>query len=301
MILVAVSIFAAGAHAVRLTVEIIPVVKGGTFYMDHSEMINETHKFHTYWENWGSVACENRLRVDIYNGTLSDLRLDDGKIDSLNQKNQRLLEHTAWSMPERFNPGTNSDLFAYYRPFNITGNFTAQPRVYSCNEIFYIDPINISIEKKFTNQSLEDHFERVDIKNINKSSIMITLVPKHDMNSTVVVPQKHLAGWVVPYSMFEDMEAGEEHERTLDYKPSVWRPRHMTLGFIIDDGGSYVKKDFIIQEDENIRYTDYLIAGLMLLFVSLVIYKKYMKISYGRNKKKEIHDGDDIKGPEKTD
>jgi len=80
-----------------------------------------------------------------------------------------------------FNPGANDNLYTYWYPYNISGNFTAQFRLYSCNEIYEKPPFTFEVLpwKEFPPINEEGKlFNKIEIKNINESNIEIVVKQK---------------------------------------------------------------------------------------------------------------------------
>ena len=262
--------------ASKLLVEILPVIKGETRYINYSTDVNQTpQKIWTYWEDKGSVGCTNRLRIDIYNASIDKLtKPGNFSIDPLNITNQNRRIYTAWSKAVQFNSGANDNLITYWYPYNISGNFTAQFRLYSCNEIYEKPPFMFEVMpwKEFPPINEENElFDKIEIKNINESNIEIRVKPKEDMNNTLIIPEKYPHGWIFEYGYFDKMKKGKEYSANINYAAGIWSPENVTLAFVTEDGKHYFQKTFLIKKEPSFDWAAVIaIWGWFIAIISLL-------------------------------
>lgn len=260
------------ASAAKLSIEILPTIKGTTYFVNYSEIINHTpQKIWTYWEDKGSVGCTNRLRIDIYNETTEKLKkTNTGFIDPLNTTNQNKLIYTAWSKPIPFHPGANDNLITYWYPYNLSGNFTAQFRLYSCNEIYEKPPFTFEVINwtKFPDAAESQAlFEKISIKNKDENRIEITLKPKKDTDNLLILPQKYPRGWLFEHAKIDKLKKGKEHVINLNYIPGIWYPTNVTFSFVTEDGAHYIKKDFRIEKVESVDWLSLITTICIILTI----------------------------------
>jgi len=280
--LVTFALIISGVSAARLSIEVLPVIKGLTYFVNYTETVNQTpQKIWTYWEDKGSVGCTNRLRIDIYNSSIDKLKKTPQEfIDSLNPSNQNKLQCTAWSKAVLFSPGENNNLVTYWYPFNISGNFTGQFRLYSCNEIYEKPPFTFEVlkwQQSTDSADSEELFEKIAIKNNDENNIEITLKSRQDMNDLLILPAKYPRGWIFEYAKIDQLKKGRESKISMAYVPGIWTPTNITLHFVTENGMYHFEKEFAIekqQSDDRILFAT-IAAIIFILIVFIVKYKTH--------------------------
>lgn len=278
------------ASAINLFIEIEPIIKGITYFVNYSAVVNHTpQKIWTYWEDKGSVRCTNQLRIDIYNGTGKKLhKTAEETIDSLNKENQNKLIYTAWSKPVPFHPGANNNIITYWYPYNLSANVTAQFRLYSCNEIYKKPPFTFEVLNWTSFPDInktQKLFDKISIKNKGETHIEITLTSREDITNLLVLPEKYPRGWLFEYAKITELKKGKETKVNIPYTAGIWRPATVTLAFVTEDGAHYLKKDHLI---DKVPATDWL-SRLSTICIILVI-ALFFFIAYRRHKSKTIPD-----------
>ncbi|MCK5698297.1 MAG: hypothetical protein KAH93_00465, partial [Candidatus Aenigmarchaeota archaeon] len=252
-----------------------PLFKGLTYFVNYTETVNQTpQKIWTYWEDKGSIGCTNRLRIDIYNSSIDKLKkTPEGFIDPLNTSNQNKLQYTAWSKEVLFSPGENDYLVTYWYPFNISGKFTGQFRLYSCNEIYEKPPFAFEVLKwqQFPEPAdSEKMFEKIAIKNNDENNIEITLKSRQDLNNLLILPAKYPRGWIFEYAKIDQLKKGREIKIPMSYIPGIWAPTNITLHFVTEDGTYYFEKEFTIEKQQSDNRI--LFATITTIFFILTIF-----------------------------
>ncbi len=292
--LIGLAYLTSNASAINLFVEIEPIIKGTTYFVNYSTIINHTpQKIWTYWEDKGSVGCTNQLRIDIYDGTMKELhKTPEETIDSLDKENQNRLIYTAWSKPTPFHPGANNNLITYWYPYNFSANVTAQFRMYSCNEIYKKPPFTFEVLNwtRFpdTNKT-QKLFDKINIINKDETHIEITLTSSEDITNLLILPEKYPRGWIFEYAKITELKKGKETKVNIPYTAGIWRPATVTLAFVTEDGTHYLKKDYLI---DKVPVTDWLSIFSAISIILLIT--TFFFIAYRRHRSKTLPDKDTV-------
>lgn len=205
------------ASAYSVKIDILESFEGEpVFFMANiSENLVE---FTTEFYNKGSVPYKARARIDIFD-------------------NNSLI-FSGWSKEKPLMTG-NRDIFRIFWYSENAGNFTALLRVYFGNEIFTYDSINVTINKTSV---AEDAIE-ISVSEMSYSDIKFNIESKS--KETVLIPYEYPTGW-----MFEQA-ISDNKEVIINYEPSLWLPRSVSVYAVSSDGKYYGKEKFMLDVEEN--------------------------------------------------
>ncbi len=260
------------AFGLTLLIQIVPVVSGYVDYLDYAQDINNSfQKITINWQNSGSVGCNVQVRANI---------LHEG-----------IYLYTAWSNAESIYPGGYNLFEIYYYDVNGSGNYSAELKIYMCDEIFEGPKINFMMAyNNSTNLTETIAKSRNDIKIYTKSEnekITVDITSKKNISNFVMFPQKSLPGWRIPAVHAGNISAGETKTIVLNYKRNINEEARVYLALASPNDNIYtpiivdVKKEM---PKQNIYYSLFIVSFAANI-VLLVLLKAYMNKKKGEKAK----------------
>lgn len=239
-------------YAMAVSVEVESTVDGTSSFFEFDNFSVVSVRFD--WENIGSIDCNARLRIDI--------------IDNLSKI------HTSWSEKYALAPGEGKLFKVYYLP-DKSGNYTAEVKLYYCNEIIDLTSFNFS-------------FSRPEFKDLNISIETISTENKVDfilesgtnLNELKIVSKDFPKGWIFNSVNVEGLKEDEKKTVTLNYEPAVWMPRNVTFAIISGD----MYKEVEVKLEKEKEPTFLLIKVLVLLLIISFISNIYFLRRNRKNK-----------------
>jgi hypothetical protein len=196
-------------------------------------------RFQIEFYNVGSVAYKARIRLDTN--------------DSQNV-------FTGWSDEKSLMPGDRNSYDIYWYT-NSTGNFSAKAKVYFANEIF---EQKFNVEKK-TSSFSENVFEITNFRTYD-NFIVFDLKSNQDAKNVVVIPTNMPIGWIFEQKKIDSLNRGATKNIVIQYYPSVWTLKNVTLMIASDEGRYYSEKTFELSKETGILwFFHYFIDRLKML------------------------------------
>jgi hypothetical protein len=230
------------ASALDIGIGINEEIKGNLFDMKITAGPPQKHIL--LWANTGSVDCQSRARVEIYN-----------------TQDQRVF--TAWSHLERLSPSQEAEfrLYSNLPP----GQYTLRIRVYHCNEVFDQNPVNLTITRE------PEHAGSIDFVSysVREGFLDVSVRSSHDLENVAIVPEGFPAGWVFSQGFIESLRAGEAMTATIPLEPSVWIDRKVTLSAFSENGEYHSQKEIVIRKQEPTQ--DNTSLYLLIVIAAVVI------------------------------
>ncbi|MEA3255767.1 MAG: hypothetical protein U9Q22_08045 [Candidatus Altiarchaeota archaeon] len=228
-------------------------------------------------DNIGSVGCNFRVRIDVYDGLQ--------------------LIHTAWSEGVPLEPGDCSDFRAYFYP-TYPGNFSAKVLIHSCNQITKGPVLNFTVIKPETEdvnkssrlegavKKREDIFEISAVN--NKSSVGMKIKSTRNVTDLLIIPREYPLGWIVESGKIGNMQAGVEKTVEIGYAPSIWNERELVFDIVSLDGKYHTTKSIMLkEEEENIlkKFAIQILWSIILILLTVTVYllKERRKIKEKEN------------------
>jgi hypothetical protein len=198
-------------------------------------------RFQIEFYNVGSVAYKARIRLDIN--------------DSQNV-------FTGWSDEKSLMPGDRNSYDIYWYA-NSTGNFSAKAKVYYANEIF---EQKFNIGKKASSSS-ENVFEIMNFRTYD-NFIVFDLKSNQDAKNVVAIPTNIPIGWIFEQKEIGSLNKGVTKNVVIQYYPSVWTLKNMTLTIASDEGRYYSEKTFELNKETGILWLFHYLIDRLKMFSS---------------------------------
>ena len=229
---------------IEVVVDIKGIIHGRKGFLNYTKNVNDFQKVLLDWENTGSVSCKVRTRVDFYNNSES--------------------VYVGWSKEESLESGDHVVMEVYWLPKE-SGNYTANITVYQCNNLFYVDTINFSVNKKL----LLPLPANLSVKS-NENTVYVRIEAKEDLDGLVIIPSYYPLGWIFESEKSEKILKGEVKNIAVNYKAEIWKPKPVSLDIITQDGRMYAKVDLILEKGKN-RMKEIFYTLIFILIVSLAM------------------------------
>lgn len=234
-------------------------------YITAEELLMERpQEFLMEIDNTGSVGCNFRVRIDVYDGSQ--------------------LIHTAWSEGLPLEPGDCSDFRAYFYPA-YPGNFSAEVLIHSCNLITKGPVLNFTVIKPETRdvnkssrlegavKKMEEVFEISAVN--NKSSVGMKIKSRRNVTGLLIIPREYPLGWIVESGKIDAMRDGVEKTVEIGYAPGIWGEKELVFDIVSLDGKYHTTKSIMLkEEEENIleKFAIQILWSMILILLAVTVY-----------------------------
>lgn len=224
LLVYALSLSLVSAQEVR--VGVVEVIDGRITAVSYDSNVEGVFKVTLEFFNVGSVGYGSRARLDVYNGT-------------------RLL-FTGWSQEKSLNPGERKIFTIYWYP-RLKGEFTGRIRVYYGNEIKNFDGMKILVKDVTLPK------QAVEIMKVNtfEDEIEILVRSNETLSDVILIPSNYPLGWMFEQKRLEKLEKDRIKKVTIEYEPSLWMPRSVTLNFVTEDGSYFTSKSVQLKKESG--------------------------------------------------